>query len=185
MKRNTTTAQRRGLISTAVAVLVVAQGVNAMSSRPPSPEKNETTLVRKTIEVDGVKYSYAVHVPAEYTVERSWPLILFLHGSGERGWDGSRQTHVGIGPVIRRHPERFPCIVVMPQCPPDQIWGKATVNLVLEILNSTIQEYRIDQDRIALTGISLGGFGTWYIGAVHPELFSGGVRHLVYWRGPP
>ena len=75
-------------------------------------------FLTKSFEVEGEEHLYSAYVPYDYDPAKRWPLILFLHGMGERGRDGLIQTEVGIGTAIRRRSERFPCIVVMPQCPP-------------------------------------------------------------------
>jgi predicted peptidase len=75
--------------------------------------------------VEGVSHRYRVYVPAEYTRARRWPVILFLHGSGERGADGILQTSIGLGDGIRRHAERWPAIVVFPQAPIELRWFQA------------------------------------------------------------
>ena len=128
-------------------------------------------FVSKTIKVDGEVYKYAVYVPQEYTPEKSWPAFLFLHGAGERGSDGELQTKVGLGKVIREHPERIPCIVIMPQCPIDRAWEGEMQRMALATLDAAMDEYNIDEDRVVLTGLSLGGFGTWSIGIQNAERF--------------
>jgi predicted peptidase len=122
--------------------------------------------------MDGEQYKYAVYIPDEYTPERKWPAVLFLHGAGERGDDGKLQATVGIGPAIQEKPERFGCIVVMPQMRAGQKWEGVMADLALHALDATLVQYNIDRDRIVLTGLSLGGYGTWLIGARHPERFS-------------
>lgn len=124
------------------------------------------------VRFEGEKYRYAVYVPDDYTKRRAWPAVLFMHGSGERGTDGERQTTVGIGRAIREHPERFPCIVIMPQCPPDLKWEGPMLDMALACLEKTEHDYNIDPERIVLTGLSLGGYGTWALGAACPERFS-------------
>ena len=136
------------------------------------PARTETGFVPKTIELDGETYRYAVYVPEGYAPERTWPAILFLPGAGERGEDGVAQTTVGLGPAIRMHAERFPCVVIMPQCRPGQEWGRMMQALALATLDTAEREYSIDRNRIVLTGLSVGGFGTWAIGAQHPDRFA-------------
>ncbi len=129
-------------------------------------------FVSKTLVQGDEEFRYAVYVPADYTPTRSWPLVLFLHGIGERGTDGVRPTEVGIGPAIREHPERFPCIVVMPQCRPQKLWPGEMADVALRMVDAATVEYCVDQDRVSLTGLSMGGFGTWRIGAAHAHRFS-------------
>lgn len=135
-------------------------------------EPMKTGFVAKTIESDGKVYHYAVYVPEDYDPARRWPAILFLHGIGERGEDGTSHTGVGLGKALREHPERFPCVVVMPQCQPQMAWTGPMYDLALRTLDAALAEYSIDEDRIVLTGLSMGGFGAWLIGAEHASRFS-------------
>ena len=142
-----------------------------------------TGFIRKTMDLDGETRGYVVYVPDGYTPGREWPLIVFLHGAGERGDEGWSQTAVGIGKPMRWHPERFPCVVLMPQCPKNSGWarrpareGRAArqgsgehIDLALK---KTLAQYNIDRDRITLTGLSMGGYGTWSYGAQHTDTFA-------------
>ena len=132
----------------------------------------ETGFVPKAIEFEGKTYRYAVWVPEDYTPDESWPVVLFLHGMGECGDDGKSHTTVGIGRSIRNHPQRFPALVVMPQMPVGSRWEGRMLDLARATLDATLCEYNADHDRIVLTGLSLGGYGTWALGGQHPELFS-------------
>ncbi len=122
-----------------------------------SRSQEPTGFLNRTIEVEGVPHRYQVYVPAEYTRERRWPVILFLHGSGERGTDGLLQTSIGLGEGIRRHAERWPAIVVFPQAPPAHRWHGRVAHLALAALDRTVREFSIDPDRVYLVGLSAGG----------------------------
>lgn len=130
-----------------------------------------TGFINKTIAVDGHKRNYVVYVPRDYTPAKSWPLIVFLHGKGERGDDGLLQTEVGIGRAIRRHTDWFPCIVAMPQCPDTVYWDKV-FDHIDAVQEETRKQYNIDPDRIYLTGLSLGGFATWMHGAQQVNVYA-------------
>jgi len=131
----------------------------------------DTGFLEKTIDVHGKADKYVVYVPAAYTADKAWPLIMFLHGAGERGDDGVVHSKVGIGPAIEKHPDRFPAIVLMPQCPKDADWN--TTHDALEAqLESTRAAYNIDDKRIYLTGLSMGGYGTWLWGALKTDTFA-------------
>jgi len=132
----------------------------------------ETGFVFKTIEFDRETYRYAVWIPRDYAANSPWPVILFLHGKGECGTDGQSHTTVGLGRIIRQHPDRFGALVVMPQIPPGRRWEGAMEDLALVTLEATLDTYNVDRDRVVLTGLSLGGFGTWSLGARCPETFS-------------
>ena len=132
----------------------------------------ETGFLDRTVTFGDTAYLYQVYVPPDYTPDRRWPVILFLHGAGERGDDGLIQTEVGIGNAIRRYPGRFPCLVVLPQCRPEQGWAGAMEVQALQALEETVYDFNGDRKRIYLTGLSLGGCGTWAIALRHPGRFA-------------
>jgi len=131
-----------------------------------------TGFLCKSITLNGENYAYAVYVPPEYTPDRPWPVILYLHGSGERGSDGLFQTEIGLGRAIRRNRARFPAVVVMPQCRKEQSWVGPMGELALRCLEQSSREYALDPQRIYLTGLSLGGQGTWHLAAMLPDRFA-------------
>jgi predicted peptidase len=101
-----------------------------------------------------------------------WPVILFLHGAGERGTDGTRQAAVGIGPALSKFPWRYPAIVVMPQCPEDVQWSPPVLEGAVAALDAVLDSARIDERRVYLTGISMGGFGAFALAARFPTRFA-------------
>lgn len=152
-----------------------------------------TGFINKTLGDSAVMKRYVVYVPGEYTADQAWPMIVFLHGAGERGKDGLIQTEVGLGTAIRRHMNQWPAIVVMPQCPENQFWDSILPDLEQAMAN-TKAEYRIDASRIYLTGLSMGGYGTWIWGAMKSDTFAalmpicgGGelpdIKHLIGVKG--
>ena len=94
----------------------------AHASHPEPPQ--ETGFLNRKLELHGVTYRYQVYLPEEWRRDdhKQWPVILFLHGRGERGSEGMWQTQIGLPQAIRDHPERWPFIVVMPQCPLSGFW---------------------------------------------------------------
>jgi predicted peptidase len=130
-----------------------------------------TGFLDKAAPVDGKAVRYALYVPEDYTPDKAWPLIVFLHGSGERGNDNLKQTDEGIGHAIRLHRERFPALVLMPQCPDGEFWDKAVP--AIEAAMAQVQsEYSVDPKAITLTGLSLGGYATWIWGAAKTDTFA-------------
>jgi predicted peptidase len=119
-----------------------------------------------------VSHRYQVYVPAQYSRARRWPVILFLHGSGERGTDGLLQTSIGLGEGIRRHAERWPAIAVFPQAPPGHRWHGKVAHLALATLDRTLHEFSTDSDRVYLVGLSAGGNGVWNLAYRTPERFA-------------
>jgi predicted peptidase len=125
----------------------------------------------RQLEARGARLPYALWVPRGEEPERGWPLVVFLHGSGESGRDGKKPTQVGLGPQLAAHPERWPCLVLMPQKPTETEEWTEYEDFVLASVAAVRSQHGVDPDRIALTGMSQGGHGTYYIGARHPELF--------------
>jgi len=165
-------------------MLAIMLGVLAVVQAP-----TQTGFLDRTVSLAGKAYHYQVYVPADYATKPSWPAILFLHGAGERGTDGLLQTNVGLAPAIRQNPSRYPAIVVFPQVPPDSQWVGTPADVAVAALQQTLREFHVDQSRVYLTGLSMGGHGTWYIAYRHPELFAaivpicGWVRDFAMFRG--
>lgn len=139
---------------------------------PAAGQAVETGFLDRVVTVAGQPYPYQVYVPSAYDGTARWPVILFLHGAGERGSDGLLQTAVGLGPAIRRGPDRYPAIVVLPQAPRDSLWTGAPAAAAMAALDRTLEEFSADPDRVYLTGLSMGGHGTWYLAYRHPERFA-------------
>src|SRR5687768_2538830 len=86
---------------------------------------------RRQFRLGGRTYPYQVAFPVAWSERARWPLIVFLHGGGERGEDGFAPVSLGLAPVLRRHPERFPAVAVFPQCPAGRWWMDDEVALVV------------------------------------------------------
>jgi predicted peptidase len=111
---------------------------------------------------------YLLYLPKDYAEKDSWPLMLFLHGAGERGNDLDRVKVHGPPKLIAAGKE-LPMIVVSPQCPSDHWWRPNELNALLDEI---VEKYQVDQDRIYVTGLSMGGFGTWTLAGYAPERFA-------------
>lgn len=131
----------------------------------------ESKFLERSVTVAGHQYHYRVWLPPHYTKLHRWPVVLFLHGSGERGDDNVRQIGAGLAPALRKYEHRFHCIVVFPQCPDGQEWYGDQEQQALAALEETIREFHGDRRRIYLTGVSMGGAGTWYM-ARHQRHFA-------------
>ena len=146
--------------------------------------RTETGFLNRTVEVKGTTYKYVVYVPSEYAISQKWPVILFLHGSGERGNDGLLQTQVGLPSVIRGEMKKYPAIVVMPQAPTAAMWNGVTAEAAMAALKTTVKEFAADPDRVYLTGLSMGGNGVFYLGYRYAETFAAVVPicgWVTYW----
>ena len=146
----------------------------------------ETGFLDRTVKIGAENYRYQVYVPRDWSKGRKWAVILFLHGAGERGDDGLVQTEVGIGAAIRRKVDRFPAIVVMPQCRKEQWWTQdAMQEQALKAFEQSVKEFNGDPARFYLTGLSMGGYGTWSIASKHPGKFAALVPICGGIRPPP
>jgi len=130
-------------------------------------------------------YHYISYTPKEYNYDtiKKWPLLIYLHGGSSRGTDTIKLYCCGIPDQIWRGRE-FPFVIVAPQCPINQRWS--TDNWFENFFEEVTTKYRVDTNRVYLTGVSLGGSGTWYLAIKYPEKFaavaplSGFTRHIDY-----
>jgi predicted peptidase len=116
---------------------------------------------------------YVVFVPHAYKADKDYPLILFLHGAGERGDDGELPVKQGIGNggiKFKNYEKTFPFFVVFPQARLKGSWkaGEPDADRALAILDEVQKSYKIDSKRLYLTGLSMGGSGTWSLAAAQP-----------------
>ncbi len=135
----------------------------------------------------GKRMPYRLFVPKNYDPTKKYPLVMFLHGAGERGTDGNVQLEANAGAAIwaeDAEQAKRECLVVAPQCPPESSWTRrparesteitptAELEMAYAILQETVGNYGVDQERVYLTGISMGGFGTWAMGIAYPKTFA-------------
>lgn len=118
---------------------------------------------------DGSASKYVVFVPHDYKGDKEYPLILFLHGAGSKGTDGQLQVKGGLAPAVKKQTSTFPFIVVFPQAQKTWKADSDDGKRALAILAQVQKEYKVDSRRIYLTGLSMGGAGTWSLAAAHPE----------------
>jgi len=120
------------------------------------------------------RLSYWLHLPPDYAARESCPLLLFLHGAGERGEDLEKVKAHG-PPKLLASGRPTPCsqfIVVAPQCPTDQYWS---VETLLALLDDLERELKVDRSRISVTGLSMGGYGVWALVTSQPRRFAAAV----------
>lgn len=150
------------------ATLFLASGLAVWGQVQPTvaPAQQAKTFENKiTITA---KLNYLLSLPTDYgKTKKRWPLVLFLHGSGESGSDLAKVKVHGL-PKLAESNGPFPFILVSPQCP-GRGWDSTVLNALLD---SIIKEYHVDKDRVYLTGLSMGGYGTWSLAAAHPEKFA-------------
>lgn len=123
------------------------------------------------------KMEYLLYFPVGYEQdsEREWPLIMFLHGSGDSDNDSAYVIGQGLPEVLHlgEAPEDFPFIVVSPQAFPNTPWWVGdTLDILNLLLDEVIEKYHVDRSRIYLTGLSMGGYGAWWMATAYPERFA-------------
>ncbi len=157
---------RTNLLSVALFVLLAPWG---LTEDPAAGKQVEQLFEAK----DGGKVPYLLYLPKEQPQnQEKVPLVLFLHGRGES--DGPLSVVAKWGPpLLVAKGESFPFILVSPQCPKDDAWSSSTQqSRLLELLDRTIAKYNVDTQRVYLTGLSMGGSGSWRMAADHPSKFA-------------
>ena len=147
-----------------------AAAAGAHSARPEPPQ--ETGFLNRRLELHGATYRFQVYLPEEWRrdVHKQWPIILFLHGRGERGSEGMWQTQIGLPQAVRDHPERWPFVIVMPQCPLPGYWTDPDMlSMAMAALAQEAAEFHGDPDRTYLSGLSLGGYAAWELARLYPH----------------
>lgn len=130
-------------------------------------------------------YKYLTYTPVDYSEDttKTYPLIIYLHGGSHRGNDRNKLYGYGI-PRQYKKGRNFPFIIVSPQCPTLIRWS--TDNWFENFIDEVKNKYRIDTNRVYLTGVSLGGAGTWYLAIKYPDIFAaiapmcGFTSHIAY-----
>lgn len=148
--------------------------------------KHEVMSMKRTI-TKAVELQYLLFLPEGYGDDPKalWPMILFLHGAGERGSDVEAVRNQGL-PGLLDEIDYFPFVLVCPQCPDGYWWGDKLDDLNA-LIDDTIENFTIDEKRIYLTGLSMGGYGTWHLASAYPERFAaiapvcgGGIPEEAY-----
>jgi predicted peptidase len=147
------------------------------------PDPAQTGFLFRSIKVGAEEFKYAVYVPRDYDASKVWPAIVFLHGSGECGRDGQKQLAFGLPPAVLQSADRWPCIIICPQKPEQARQWEDYDSAVMAMLAAAEHEWKIDADRVCLTGLSQGGHGAWTIGAAHADRFAAIVPVCGYIRG--
>ena len=168
----------------ALAAFLTA-GSSAFSQDSKGKNPADEYEARKHAAVDGTTLNYRLLKPQNYDAAKKYPLVLFLHGAGERGDDNAAQLRHGAPlftkPEVR---EKYACFVVAPQCPAEQKWAdidwssdapvqpekaSPSMTLTLAAIEALRKEFSIDADRLYVTGLSMGGYGTWDLITRFPE----------------
>ena len=189
-------SQTRPLAIAVVFAVAAASASRVFGYEPDDAQKVVPTTVYedKSISFTGGEYKdeefhYRLMKPANLDADTKYPLVIFLHGAGERGSDNQKQlTYFPTQMAQPRYRERFPCFVLAPQCRDDHKWMNSDwtvpadpkmqenpseqTQTVMQMIESTLKNEAIDPDRVYLTGLSMGGFGSFDLGIRHPDWFA-------------
>ncbi len=147
------------------ALLSIAVWAVSVDAADPAPGSQQAAHLETTVTVN---MDYLLYLPKDYDKQESWPLILFLHGAGERG-DNLELVKKHGPPKLIGEGREFPFIVVSPQCPKNSRWYPIQLTALLDELTGQL---KVDEDRVYVTGLSMGGFGTWSLAAHTPDRFA-------------
>ncbi len=171
--------------------LAMAQDSNDTQTKSKASESKEKLLnlfEKHVLEQDGKTLNYRLMKAADQSSTDKVPLVIFLHGAGERGDDNEVQLVHGMKDFASdANRSAFPCYVLAPQCPKNQSWASIdrirekptlaedpseALGLVVDLVAQLQKEFPIDSQRIYITGLSMGGYGTWDAIQRHPEMFA-------------
>ncbi|TWT52323.1 Alpha/beta hydrolase family protein [Thalassoglobus neptunius] len=168
------------LRTVAVAIAFVCLSFSQCFASPPAESVElPPGFSIKVFHDESGDHRYGVYLPNDYSPDKAWPVVLFLHGAGEKGTDGYQPLSVGLGVALEEHPN-LPFIAVFPQCESERsrhltAWlaNSPDADRALKILKEVESEYSIDPSRRTLCGWSMGGYGAWSLAADSPELWQG------------
>jgi predicted peptidase len=177
---------------TAAIVFACALALTAtVHGATPGDKSDNQPEPRIYTDAVGAKLPYLLLKPGQYDPAKTYPLVMFYHGAGERGDDNKSQWKNGIEVFqTPENREKYPCFIIAPQCPKDKQWVNVPwgdesevqpaepseqLRLSLEILESVRKEFPIDANRLYVMGLSMGGFATWDVITRHPKLFAAAV----------
>ena len=173
-----------------LTLLCAAMTVSVSATRPDEARTLKEVYVNDAL--DGYEIPYVLYLPANYDESKSYPVLLLLHGAGERGNDNELQLFHAVDELYEtRQALMDECIFLVPQCPTDELWvdwpwengnynldeipESKALSTVMKILDGVLKNYAADTDRVYIMGISMGGFGTWDALVRHEPIFAAGV----------
>ena len=148
-------------------------GFLAAASTNAAAQESGSGLLTRTVTVGGESYTYQVFVPSQLAGKRNVPVVLFLHGIGQRGEGGFLPAGSTAGAFARQYLEQIPAVTLFPQCRRGRFWHDTEMErMVMAELEQTGSEFSADPKRLYLLGVSMGGYGAWHMAAQHPGKFA-------------
>jgi predicted peptidase len=177
--------------SVALTGCILLTGLFGVYARPGLPDVSGLFESRTHSSEHYGSMPYRLMKPSGYDATKKYPLVLFLHGAGERGTDNNKQLVAGLNILADpKRIDRYPCFIAAPQCPRSDKWVDVdweadhhvmkdrptpSLSMALEIVGELQKEFSIDTDRLYIIGYSMGGFGTWDAIQRYPGLFAAAV----------
>lgn len=135
--------------------------------------ERQGSIETRDVRVENDDFKYQVYVPAQLDSLQNLPLIVFLHGIGQRGSGGFVPTEGTSGGLARHYLVQVPALILLPQCRLGSYWSDPLMEkMVMREINQTVEEFGADASRVYLTGVSMGGYGVWHFAARHVEKFA-------------
>lgn len=177
------------MLKTLIVAMVLVMAAQAWGASPVEPFEVKTYNYTGG-EYENEPFQYLLLTPAKLEPGKKYPIVLFLHGAGERGTNDMQlvKRHFPEQMATPEYREKFPCFVIVPQCRPNKRWVEVDwsatesqpmpsqpgdqMQVAIDILRKSLEELPVDQSRVYLTGLSMGGYGSWDLAARHPELFA-------------
>ncbi len=160
---------RRTTVHSLSLLALIVLSIAAARAEEPAPGVQVPQSLDITVgegdDAEKVTVHFMLFLPKDFQKQESWPLMLFLHGAGERGDDLDRVTFHGPPKIVKTKTD-FPFVVVSPQCPKGTWWK---TDRLVPLLDHVIDKYKVDADRVVVTGLSMGGFGSWGLAGKCPE----------------
>jgi predicted peptidase len=160
--------------------------MNAMAADP-----KDVFEARVYTDANGGKLPYRILKPVDYDANKKYPLVIFLHGAGERGTDNLVQLKHGMADFANdENRKKYPAFVIAPQCPAERKWVEVNwsdpkhdmpsepsvpMKQTFEVIEGLKKEFSLDDKRFYMTGLSMGGFGTWDALQRKPDYFAAGI----------
>jgi predicted peptidase len=133
--------------------------------------QEKSGLLSRSVKVGNKSYGYQIYMPGKLAGKEKLPVILFLHGIGQRGTGGFVKGAAAI--LIKQYLERLPAIVVLPQCEKGSYWSAPEMEaMVMATLEAAVAEFSADRERLYMIGVSMGGYGAWHMATEHAGTFA-------------
>ena len=153
-----------------ILLSLLAGGVFSLMS-PAEARGQKSGLLSRTVKVGDNAYGYQIYMPAGLVGKEKLPVIVFLHGIGQRGEGGFVKGAAAA--LAGQYLDRVPAIVVLPQCARGRYWSDPEMDkMVVASLKQTVAEFNADEERLYLIGVSMGGYGAWHMAAEHEGTFA-------------